>query len=295
MTEQLGLDGMPKRLFQAFPTRLTTWLDCPRRYRMTYLDRPTPPKGPPWAHTSLGAAVHTALKRWYDLPAGRRTPEAGGDLLEECWLPDGFRDDAQSAQWLAQCRVMIERYLAGQDPEDEPRGIERTVAMRTDTLALSGRVDRIDERIVADVDGVAQDEEELVIVDYKTGRWVPDTDEVRGSLALALYALAAGRTLRQRCRTVELHHLPSASVVRWVHTEESLLRHLRRAEDIGAEAAAAEVEWRAGLSERPADWADVFAPKPGSMCGWCDFARHCPEGRAVAPTKQPWAALEGFD
>ncbi len=295
MTEQLGLEGMPSRLFQAFPTRLTAWLDCPRRYRMTYLDRPTPTKGAPWAHTSLGAAVHTALKRWYDLPEGRRTPEAGGDLLEECWLADGFRDDAQSAQWLSLCRAMVERYLAGQDPQDEPRGIERTVAMRTDTLALSGRVDRIDERIVADDDGVAQDGEELVIVDYKTGRWVPDTDDVRGSMALALYALAAGRTLRQRCRTVELHHLPSGSVVRWVHTEESLLRHLRRAEDIGAEAAAAEVEWRAGLSERPDDWADVFPPKPGSMCGWCDFARHCPEGRAVSPTKQPWAALETFD
>ena len=121
MAEQLGLEGMPTRLFQAFPTRLTTWLDCPRRYRMTYLDRPTPPRGAPWAHTSVGAAIHTALKRWYDLPAGARTPAAAGDLVEECWLTDGFRDDAQCEEWRGRARAMVEHYVAGLDPHEEPQ------------------------------------------------------------------------------------------------------------------------------------------------------------------------------
>ncbi len=308
MAEQLGLEGMPTRLFSAYPTRLTTWLDCPRRYRMAYLDRPTPGKGAPWAHTSVGAAVHTALKRWYDLPPDVRTPEAAGDLVEECWLTDGFRDDAQCDAWRVRSRAMVEQYVTGLDPHDEPRGVERTVALRTDTLAVSGRVDRIDERPVDELNddspnvrgsegytpplvGRNEADTELVVVDYKTGRWVPDTDEARGSLALALYALGAERTLRRPCKTVELHHLPSKTVVRWVHTEESLTRHLRRAEAIGAEAAAAEVEWKGGLSDRPDDWAGTFPPRPGSLCAWCDFARHCPEGRAVAPTKAPWAAL----
>src|SRR5437763_9172722 len=65
--QQLGFDGMPRRLYPCTPTRLTTWLDCPRRYRMTYLDRPAPPKGPPWAHNSLGASVHNALAGWWRL------------------------------------------------------------------------------------------------------------------------------------------------------------------------------------------------------------------------------------
>ena len=70
--EQLGLPGMPVRLYSAAPSRLTTYLDCPRRYRMTYLDRPTPPKGPPWAHNSVGSAVHSALAKWWDLPEEER-------------------------------------------------------------------------------------------------------------------------------------------------------------------------------------------------------------------------------
>ncbi len=33
--EQLGFEGMPRRLYACTPTRLSTWLDCPRRYRMS--------------------------------------------------------------------------------------------------------------------------------------------------------------------------------------------------------------------------------------------------------------------
>ena len=62
--QQLGFEGMPRRLYACTPTRLSTWLECPRRYRMSYLDRPPPGKGPPWAHNSLGASVHNALAGW---------------------------------------------------------------------------------------------------------------------------------------------------------------------------------------------------------------------------------------
>ncbi|MEU6039361.1 hypothetical protein ABZ801_28555 [Actinomadura sp. NPDC047616] len=34
-----------------------------------------------------------------------------------------------------------------------------------------------------------------------------------------------------------------------------------------------------------------FPPRPGSLCSWCDFLRHCPEGRQAASPKEPWAAL----
>jgi putative RecB family exonuclease len=80
---QLGFEGMPRRLLQAAPSRLVTYLDCPRRYRLTYLDRPAPPKGPPWAHNSLGAAVHTALANWWKLPVGQRTIDRAGETPDE--------------------------------------------------------------------------------------------------------------------------------------------------------------------------------------------------------------------
>ena len=58
MQGQLGFDSMPKKLVRVTPARVATWVDCPRRYRMTYLDRPTPPRGGPWAHNTLGADMY---------------------------------------------------------------------------------------------------------------------------------------------------------------------------------------------------------------------------------------------
>lgn len=273
--EQLGLEGMPRRLFAATPSRLTAFTSCPRRYRFTYLVRPQPPKGHPWAHTSLGAAVHNALRDWWLLPARRRTPAAAGTLLGAAWITDGFAGPEQSARWRARAREWVESYVATLDPADEPLGVERGVGTPTGRLALSGRVDRIDVR-----DG------QLVIVDYKTGRWVPSTDDARGSLALAVYVLAARRTLRRPGGRVELHHLPSGRVAGWEHTEDSLARHVRRAEDT-----ADDIEAAAERLAQGADPDSVFPPATGRQCGWCDFRRHCPEGRAASQELSAWAGL----
>jgi len=283
--EQLGFEGMPRRLYACTPTRLNTWLDCPRRYRFTYLDRPAPPKGPPWAHNSLGASVHNALAGWWRLPRRERTVTTAGDLLESGWLTDGFADDAQSLGFRRRCRAMVETYVAGLDPDSEPIGVERTVATRTELIAVSGRIDRLDDRRSAD--GQTGD---LVVVDYKTGRHMLTLDDARTSTALALYALAAERVMRRPCRRVELHHLPSGKVIAWEHTPASLARHLGRAEAIAEECATADQAYKAaGGGDSAAG--EMFPPRPSIGCGWCDYRASCPEGRAAAAPRRPWDGL----
>lgn len=263
--QQLGLEGMPKALFGCTPSRLTTWLDCPRRYRFTYVDRPQPQRGPAFAHNSVGAAAHLALARFWDLPLVRRTPDEARALLGAAWSAEGFADAAQAERWKGYTGDMVARYVAAVDPAHEPRGIERTVAFTTRELAVSGRVDRVDER-----------GDELVVVDYKTGRSVLSQDDARGSLALALYALGVRRTFRKPCTAVELHHLPTGTVHRWEHTEDTLARHVKRAEAIAEEITTA--------TDYPA--------RPTAMCGWCDFVRVCPTGLAASGgPKRPWAGL----
>jgi len=314
--QQLELDGMPRRLYQCTPSRLRAWLDCPRRYRMTYLDRPMPPKGPPWAHNSFGASVHNALAGWWRLPREGRTVEAAGRLLESGWLTDGYADGGQSVRYLAKAKAMVERYVAGLDPAVEPIGVERVVATKTELIAISGRIDRLDDRrlppgpdaegtAVAGGGGVAG-RRELVVVDYKTGRGTLTVDDARSSLALALYALAAGRVLRRRCAKVELHHLPTEQVVAWEHTKESMDRQLGRAEDIAGECAAADAAFKAGQQSDRIDArlygperaaadgkkaGETFPPQPGVWCGWCDFRAHCPEGRQASQPRLPWDGL----
>lgn len=298
---QLGLDAlvaMPQRLYRATPTRLLSWQDCPRRYRFTYLERPTPQKGPPWAHNSLGACVHTALASWWRLPPDQRTVRAAGGLVESGWIDEGFRDRQHSERWRARAREMVTAYVERIDPTEEPVGVERTVTLKTHGLALSGRIDRIDERVVrrdnaSDTGDSTGDGPELVVVDYKSGRRQLTTADARTSLALAIYAAAASHTLRRPCRRVELHHLPTGAVVAWDHDrgpDGSLAEALTQAEAIGAAAAAADEAFAAGLSPRAVD--EVFPPRPGPQCRWCDFSAHCPQGRQAYPTGRPWDGLD---
>lgn len=276
MTEaQQILPGSPTPLFSATPSKLASFEDCPRRFRLTYLDRPALPKGPPWAHNSMGAAVHATLRAWWDLPLSRRTPGAGVGLLRQLWSDEGFRDHEQSLDWLAEAQVWVTGYLEGEDPHREPVGLERHVAAKTDQLALSGRIDRIDER-----DG------DMVVVDYKTGRSGVSEDAARGSPALAIYVLGVRRTLRRHCTRVELHHLPSGDVAAFEHTEESLARHVGRAEDTAADIVRATAQIAAGLAPD-----EAFPARTGTRCGWCDLRRHCPDGQRAAPARESWSFL----
>jgi putative RecB family exonuclease len=284
---QLMLEGMPQRLYACTPTRLETWLDCSRRYRMAYLDRPPPRKGPPWAHNSFGASVHNALAAWWRLPLPRRNAAAAGDLTRRAWIEEGYASSAQSARCAERAAVMVERYVAGVDPAVEPLGLERTVGTRTEQIAVTGRIDRLDER--RDAHGGR----ELVVVDYKTGRRPPGPDDARGSLPLALYALAVQRVFRAPCHQVELHHLPTGTVHAAEHSAESLGRHMRRAESIAAECARADERYRAGLAA--VDYDSVFPPRPGPGCSWCDYRAQCPEGAAASMARRSWEGLAPED
>ena len=252
-------------LYAASPSKLLAFLDCPRRYRLQYLDRPSPEKRRQRAHTSLGNAVHNALRDWWDLP--ERTPERGAGLVDRAWIDVGFRDGEQSREWRETMRAAVTAYLGGVDPARQPVGIERTVSFVSGDLRVTGRVDRLDDR-----DG------ELVVVDYKTSRVPPTDDDARTSLALGLYAAAVWKMFRRRTLRVELHHVPTGTVAAHEHTPESLTRKVEQARSIAHDARRADLDF-AELGESSAS----FPPRPGPLCGWCDLRAHCPRARRPAP------------
>lgn len=277
--EQLGLDLLDPAfsapaLLRVTPARLATWAACPRRYRLLYVDRPAPPRGGAWAHTTLGAVVHLALRALFELAPSRRGPELAADLVDRNWSDEGFRDAAQSADYRARARDWVAAIAAGPDGATEPVALERRVVEPVGTMLVEGRIDRVDVR-----DG------ESVVVDYKTGG-VPTAERARDSQALALYALAAGPALRRPCRRVELHHVPTGEIAAWEHDDASLRAHRERAERQAAEVAAA----TAALDDG-GDPDALFGVVTGAQCGTCPVRRNCPAGRAATPEPPPWALL----
>ncbi|MEP7034484.1 MAG: PD-(D/E)XK nuclease family protein [Dermatophilaceae bacterium] len=273
---QESFGGMPRRLYSASPSKLLAWLDCPRRYRMQYLDRPKPAARSRRAHTSVGVAAHNALRDFWDLTPVDRTPAAVEALVRQSWIDVGFRDPDQSAQWRVRTTARVTAYLRGIDRNQQPLGVERTVALRTETISVSGRVDRLDDR-----DG------QLVVVDYKTGRARLTVDDARTSLPLALYAMAVGAMFHRPCRRVELHHLSTGEVLAHEHTPETLARKMAEAESIASDLRKADADY----AERGVG-SPLFAPRVSAICAWCDFRAHCPEGQRAGPEKSDWAGLE---
>jgi RecB family exonuclease len=284
VVEQLGFEFavQPRRLTKVSPARLATFADCPRRYRLSYLDRPTPTRTGPWAHSTLGAVVHNALRALFELPPERRTPIRAAQLLSEHWQDAGFADAEQAATYRDRAKTWLMEYVEHNDVSSTPVGLERWVSApvnpepgRPPSMIIEGRADRIDERGA-----------ELVIVDYKTGRRQPDEYEARSSQALAMYAVAAARTLRRPCHRVELHHLPTGTVAAAEHTDESLRRHLARAEETAEDVRVATDTLAAG-----GDGQVLFPVNAGPRCSWCDFRPSCPEGQAAAPAAKSWELL----
>lgn len=260
------------------PTKAAAWVDCPRRFFFTYVERRRSDRS--WAHFSFGLSVHGALREWFDLRSDERTADVVSDVMSGVWIDSGFKDAEQSALWRSRAVGLVTTYVESLDPAFQPFSTERTLAFKADGFIMEGRIDRIDAK-----------DHQLSIVDYKTGKSTPHSDEVRGSQALAMYALMVQRALGKECLDVSLHHLPSGQVVTWTHTNESLQRHLDRVSQIASDIVLAQDTWE-GMDSVDAHLRDeVFPARPSGLCGFCDHWDVCDVGRAFMDRKQPWDGL----
>lgn len=259
------------------PTKVGSWQGCPRKYFYSYVARER--AGRAWAHLSYGNAVHAALRSWFELPAEHREVDAIPGLIDGAWSNAGFKDGEQATLWRERAAAIIRDYLDGIDPHFEPMSTERSLAFKTDAFIMEGRIDRLDES-----------GGEVAVVDYKTGRRAPDAGEVRGSSALAMYALMVQRCLGRPAFEVSLHHIPSGVQSSWRHSPESLLRHEQRIGQIAADISLAQDTWEAA-DRNPEIIDELFPATPGPLCGFCDFWGRCAVGQATTQRKESWAGL----
>jgi len=292
---------MSTRALKITPAKAGTWTECPRRYRHTYLDRPAPPRtGGPWAHQSLGNSVHAALAAWLAEEPAKRTPSLAVAHLVEVWQLQGYRDDAHAGEWLGYASGWVEAYTEQVLAGARPVGVERSVAAHLtpgdpfvtahtevpwpQALIVEGRVDLVEDR-----------GGQLVVVDYKTGKRLPRESDAGGSWALAVYVLAAGRTLRQRCARAELHHLPTQTVAGVDYDGPRLYRQIERLRDVAAEIEATAAATADTVVGRPVEEVEqirdeMFPTRPSPLCGSCPFRGVCPAGQVV-PEVLPWQFL----
>lgn len=242
------------------PSKVSTFQDCALAFRFSAIDHlPQPPSAP----AVKGTLVHRALELLFCEPATQRTPTRAQDCLVDAmaelsadpeYIGLGL-DDVAAEAFFSDASAMLARYFRLEDPtEISPIGIELRLEVALGDLRLRGIIDRLE----------LDDDGELVVTDYKTGR-VPSEQQERARLGgVHFYAFMCEQLFGRRPARVQLMYLGATPQVITATPTEQSTRGLER--KVLAIWAAVE---RACEREN-------FAPKPSKLCDWCAYRAYCP-------------------
>jgi DNA helicase-2/ATP-dependent DNA helicase PcrA len=222
---------------------------CPQQYAFSYL---WSLKEGPRATLSFGSVMHATLKRFLEqLKKGSLLPfEEVQRIYETEWSSAGYEDAYQEAEYkkdgLEQLKVFYASIVA-----QAPNIVEQEKAFELpleNDVILVGRMDQVNSLGRNDVE----------IVDYKTGKPKKEAD-VRKSLQLSIYALAARETFEWNPVRLVFHYLQDNSTLVTTRDAKQIADTERIIQEIAADIRAKH-----------------FPAKPGFACRSCAYALICP-------------------
>jgi putative RecB family exonuclease len=268
----------PRRLS---PSGAGTFEQCPRRWRMRYVERLPDPPG---EAALAGSFAHRVLELLMQRDPHERTVAIAKAIARAEWpsveADHDFRalgfDEAGSKHFRWKAWQAIEGLWALEDPKAvDVRATEHDVEADLGGVPFRGIVDRLDD----EGDG-------LVVTDYKSGK-APSARFRRGRLdQVLLYAAAVEQATGEMPVHARLLYLGQRPVGIKVTREEidSVVDKLAGT-------------WAA---INTACDTDKFEPRTGPLCGWCPYVDRCPEGTKEVAKRQAKkdadaAAMRGGD
>jgi len=252
-------------------SRLTTFEQCPYKFKLQYLDR-VKPEIKQTVEAFLGSMVHDALEKLYiDLRFQIKTtlPE----LLE-------FYNEEWNKKWSDDILVVRENYNADNykkmgekyitdfynrySPFDKDRtiGIEtKKKATLDDNYDIHIRVDRL----------ALSDDDTYEIHDYKTANTLPTQEDADNDKQLAIYAYGI-KKMYPDAKKIKLvwHYLAFDKEMVSFRTDKEL-SDLK--DDILG-------------TIKKVESAKEFPATKSALCGWCLFQAHCPHYKHLFETKK---------
>lgn len=239
------------------PSKINTYLQCPRQYQYKYIERIPAPSSPAAA---LGSTFHTIVSM---ARAERWTPDCAlqaAEALTELWdivRPEtSDPDDPDTAKsFIAARDQWMPWYLEWSEPQEDI-WVEKLFEIEAFGVQLQGTVDRVYTQ-----DG------RTVISDVKTGKRTPSDSDMASDLQLSLYSYA----YRQLSGSAE-----DALEICQVRTQRTPQTH-RTDEYLAAVIADVVVPVAVAIEQ------GIFPCNPATKfgCGYCDYRQGCPVGRGV--------------
>jgi putative RecB family exonuclease len=252
-------------------TRLSTFDNCPYRFRLKYIDK-LRPEIEQTIEAFMGSMVHAALGKLYKDARFEKINRLE-EILEfykqqwkKNWNPAILivRKEYTADNYLKMGEKYISEYYKRYHPFTQARtiGLEQrvTVDLGGGNYKMQGYIDRLAYR----------DEGVYEIHDYKTSFSIPLQQYIEEDRQLALYALAV-RSKYPNAQQIRLiwHFLSAGQEVVLEKTDEEM-------EKLKA-SVISDIDRIESATEYPT--------RPGRLCEWCEFRPMCPEWGHAAKTE----------
>lgn len=242
------------RLGELSASAIDQYERCPMAYKLSR-DWRIPEE--PVARMQFGAAMHLAIKAYFDGVRAGRPPDE--PTVIACFLDEfsktKIEEEIQRELYEKEGREQLTRFLRSSlaKPGGEILQTERSSSFALGETKVRAKMDRLDR--IGDND--------VAIVDYKTGK--PKTQEdADDSLQLSIYALAA-RQMGLTAASLVFINLENCTAVESSRTLDELRETETKVLKVAAKIAAGE-----------------FDPSPGLQCNGCSYHSICPAHEIAA-------------
>jgi len=248
------------------PSRASQFKTCPKQFKYANVDKILEPTNEVQAK---GTTVHQALEDLFDLPSEERTIEKLHNLFREAWTKVRGNDEhhnlfssiEEERDWGLEGLKLLNNYMTLEDPRSfEPVERERWVRGTIEDLNLRGILDRMDRN----------DNGELIIVDYKSGKAPLAKYKEPRFFALKLYALLIKEETGEMPVELKLIYLQNSTI----HTLKIDNEILEQAKQEILEV------WN---NIKIAFQNNEFPPIKNALCDWCYYKPICPIYNPDAP------------
>lgn len=258
MTQAIPEANIPKYLS---PSSVSTYLQCPLKYRYSRIDKIPEPTTEPQI---VGSITHEVLEFLHRLPSDQRSLRTARQILLDRWNEEWSQKidedlglgpyDKHLLRWnVWRC---VENYFEYEDPSMiELDGIEHRLEAEVNGVPVLGIIDRWQRC----------DDGTILIGDYKTGKVSRPPYDKEKQFQLLIYVDLVEAVLGETVSAAELLYLKGnkVTVKSYLPTEEN------------------RADTRQTLSEV---WEGVkascesgeFRPRKHRLCDWCSYKSICP-------------------
>ena len=248
------------------PSKINSFTSCALKYKLKYIDR-VPKDTRPTPNLSFDRSIHFTLREFHEFYSKKQFPKNPfRSMLNKYWIKDGYNDVEEEERFKVRANMMLEDYYNKLTGEEKAILFEATARWTWNNMDIVVQIDRVDE-----LEGG-----KFEIIDYKTGKKVPDERVLNEDSALLNMYLAANQRWPGRVAKVSYYYLSNGKKYSLTPTEEDINNHKIK---------------MAGLVDQINK--NEFESNKGALCAWCEFYGPCPEWK-VKPHEMVGETQEQF-